>query len=57
MSPGAAELLAARGCALLMMLAEREEPSFLDSVAEHAASTVAARGIVARLARNTGSPS
>lgn len=51
---GAAELLAARGATLLSMLAEREQPSFLDSVAEHAASRSMARGIVARLGRNTG---
>jgi hypothetical protein len=33
---GAAELLAARGFALLLMLSECEEPSFMDQVAQHA---------------------
>lgn len=32
-SAGAAELLAARGSALLQMLCEPEDPAFLDSVA------------------------
>lgn len=35
---GAAELLAARGFALLLMLSECEQPSFMDQVAQHAAT-------------------
>lgn len=35
---GAAELLAARGFALLLMLSECEEPSFMDQVAQHQAT-------------------
>jgi hypothetical protein len=51
---GAAELLAARGATLLAMLVECEQPSFLDSVAQHPASHATARQIVARLAQNIG---
>jgi hypothetical protein len=47
---GAAELLVARGCALLVMLAEFEEPSYMDQLFEHQEVARLARELLDRAA-------
>lgn len=51
---GAAELLVARGFALLLMLSECEEPSYVDAAARHAATRRVSEHIINRSAAYIG---